>query len=63
MGEYRGEEVFFLLRGSDKLKEYYCIRIKIMVVCSEMHMIAFGQKAFQQGKTHFLDMVAFNHPV
>ena len=26
-------------------------------------MIAFGQKAFQQGKTHFLDMVAFNHPV
>lgn len=52
-----------LLRGSDKLKEYYCIRIKIMVVCSEMHMIAFGQKAFQQGKTHFLDMVAFNHPV
>lgn len=52
-----------LLRGSDKLKEYYCIRIKIMIVCSEMYMIAFGQKAFQQGKTHFLDMVAFNHPV
>ena len=29
-----------------------------MVVCREMHMIAFGQKAFQQGKTHFLDIYA-----
>ena len=34
-----------------------------MVICSEMHMIAFGQKVFQQGKTHFLDMKAFNHSV
>lgn len=47
------------LRGSDKLKEYYCIRIKIMIVCSEMYMIAFGQKSLSTRENTFFRYGSF----
>lgn len=51
--------LLLLWRGSDKLKDYNCIRIKIIAVYSEMYMIAFGWKVFQEGETHFFGQGCF----